>query len=137
MPCLFPYFRSKISKCSSPHLSIWSMIGISDSPSSEIVYSERGGSSGNIVFLMSPSSTISLSWMSSTRGAASGRHLCISLGRRGRPSLSSSRIQDFHFYSIRLIVSLSGQSRSTGIFFSYAIVSIIFVFRLQSSSITY
>ena len=99
------------------------MIGIRDNPRAVILYSDRGGSSGKIVFATSPSPTISLSWISNTRGAASGRHLWISLGRFGSPFLNSSRIQDFHFDSIRLIVSLNGQSRSTGSFFSYAIVS--------------
>ena len=59
--------------------------------------------------------------MSSTRGVASGNILCSSLGRRER-CLSSSSMQDFHLESMRLMVSRSGQPRSTGIFLSYIVV---------------
>lgn len=109
--------------CSSPHFNIESIIGNSDLPNSVILYSERGGNSGKIVFSTRPSSTICFNWISSTLGAASGKRLCISLGRILSLERSSSRIQDFHFDSIRLIVKRRGQSRSTGIFFSYAICS--------------
>lgn len=104
----------------SPHCSMASIIGNNELPRSVIQYSERGGSSGYIVLRIRPSSTISLRCISNTRGAALGRCLCISLGRIASPERNSSRIQGFHLDSIRLIVSLNGQLRSTGIFFSYA-----------------
>ena len=61
LPGVGGYLRWKISKWSRPHLSIASMMGRSEAPRGEMRYSERGGSSGKMVFKTSPSSVISLS----------------------------------------------------------------------------
>lgn len=49
-----------------------SIIGINVRPNDEMVYSERGGNSGYMVFVTNPSSTSSFNCKSSTRGVASG-----------------------------------------------------------------
>lgn len=107
-----------------------SMIGIRVMPSGVIEYSERGGSSGYMVFDTNPSSTSSFSCRSSTRGVASGNILCSSLGRRVR-CRSSSSIHDFHLESIRLMVSRRGQSKSTGIFLSYMVLLLLIIISVK------
>ena len=118
-----PYFLSNNSAFRFPQSIIASIIGISVVPSGVIAYSERGGSSGKMVLETRPSSTNSFSWRSSTRGVASGKSLWSSLGRNGLWR-NSSKIQDFHFESIRLMVNRKGQSKSTGIFLSYIRISL-------------
>lgn len=78
-----PYFRSNRSAFRLPHAIMASIIGIRVCPNGVMAYSERGGSSGKMVLDTSPSSTSSFSWMSSTRGVASGNSLWSSLGRNG------------------------------------------------------
>lgn len=113
-----PYFFSNTSLFLLPHSSMASIMGIRLMPSDVMEYTERGGCSAKAVFSTNPSSTISLNCMSRTLGVASGNALCSSLGRMDLWR-SSSSMHDFHLESIRLIVSLKGQSISIGIFLSY------------------
>ena len=130
-----PYFFSNNSVFLLPHSIIASIIGISVIPKGVMAYSERGGNSGKIVLETKPSSTNSFNCRSSTRGVASGNILWSSLGRNGLWR-NSSKMQDFHFESIRLMVNRKGQSKSTGIFLSYINFSLSNYYATKISIIT-
>ena len=87
MPIFFSsLYQSKFFLYSVPQVSIDLMMGRMDSPSSERAYSTRGGTSGNTVRVIMPSSSIERRLSVRTFWLIPSRLFCSSLKRQGLTS---------------------------------------------------
>ena len=101
---------------SVPQVSMDLMIGRIDSPSSERAYSTRGGTSGNTVRVIIPSSSIERRLSVRTFWLIPSRLFCSSLKRQGLTS-KFLIMSSFHLLPIRDTVVATGQSGSSSFFF--------------------